>query len=267
MDVPKELLPKLDKLTSVQAIWFHGQIEEFLLKLKSHYKHHIEKTAKQIGFKHPIVGVHIRRTDKIVEADFRSILRYMEKVEEFYDILELTQKIDKRRIYLATDEPAVIEKIFRRYSKSFEIIVNANHSTEAKNDSTRFISPLGIITDVNLLSRCDYFVGTLSSNIGRRIFEFMFRQNLDAPERVASVDSNFYEIGNLVQKYKVLINHNSSNNRELQIKAGEIVSSGDHNILTGLTKVTYQGKKGLIPSYKIEEIVEAVDFPKFNDGA
>lgn len=247
------------------AVWFNSQIEEFLLKLKPEYKNHIEKTAKELGFEHPIVGVHIESTDKFQETSFKLIEQYMERVKYYFDTLELTQKVDKKRIFLSTDEPLVVKKLIELYSNSYEIISNFSYAIEAENSTSRIENPLSIITDVNLLARCDYFVGTFSSNVGKRVLEFMYRQNLDAPENAVSIDSTYSEGSNMVFKYKVLISHKSSKSHELQADVGDIVLSSDYNLIKGWTKGIIGNSIGLIPSYKIEEIPIEVDFPKFED--
>lgn len=53
-------------------------------------------------------SVHIRRTDKIgTEASYYSVEEYMEHVDEWYE-LHGTQ-IDVKQIYLATDDPTIID--------------------------------------------------------------------------------------------------------------------------------------------------------------
>lgn len=63
----------------------------------------------------PIVGVHVRRTDKIYEAAYHNVSEYMEWTELWFRIQE--EKLSrekgttvslKRRILLATDEQAVV---------------------------------------------------------------------------------------------------------------------------------------------------------------
>ena len=53
----------------------------------------------------------MRRTDKInAEAAFHSINEYMVHVEEWYKQLSLTQTVEQRRVFIATDEPTVIKE-------------------------------------------------------------------------------------------------------------------------------------------------------------
>ncbi|VVD03397.1 unnamed protein product [Leptidea sinapis] len=52
--------------------------------------------------------VHIRRTDKVgTEAAFHSIDEYMTHVRDYYDQLALTQPVEVRRVYLASDDSNV----------------------------------------------------------------------------------------------------------------------------------------------------------------
>lgn len=62
--------------------------------------------------------VHIRRTDKVgTEAAFHKLDEYMVHVEQYYKYKELTDKIDKKRVYLATDEPKLFSEAKRKCVK------------------------------------------------------------------------------------------------------------------------------------------------------
>jgi glycoprotein 6-alpha-L-fucosyltransferase len=53
--------------------------------------------------------VQVRRTDKInTEAAFHSIEEYMYWVELYYKRKSKIEKIDKKRVFLATDDPSVL---------------------------------------------------------------------------------------------------------------------------------------------------------------
>lgn len=50
----------------------------------------------------------MRRTDKVgTEAAFHSLDEYMEYVDEYFDLIELTQEVPQRTIYLATDDASL----------------------------------------------------------------------------------------------------------------------------------------------------------------
>lgn len=60
-------------------------------------------------------SVHIRRIDKIgKEADFYDLDEYMIQVEKYYKIRELSEKVIKKRIYLATDESTLFSEARRK---------------------------------------------------------------------------------------------------------------------------------------------------------
>lgn len=62
--------------------------------------------------------VHIRRTDKVgTEAAFHKLDEYMVHVEQYYKYKEITDKVDKKRVYLATDEPKLFSEAKRKCVK------------------------------------------------------------------------------------------------------------------------------------------------------
>lgn len=64
---------------------------------------------------HCIGRIHVRRTDKVgAEAAFHSIDEYMMHVENYYETLETHEQVDRRRVYIATDDTSVISDTKRR---------------------------------------------------------------------------------------------------------------------------------------------------------
>ena len=56
----------------------------------------------------PVFRVHVRRTDKVgTEAAYHGIDEYMKYVDEYFDLLETKQSVEKRKIFLASDDPSV----------------------------------------------------------------------------------------------------------------------------------------------------------------
>ena len=58
------------------------------------------------------ISVHVRRTDKVgTEADYYSIDEYMVHVAEFFNRIEMTEKVSLRRVvYLSSDDPSVFRE-------------------------------------------------------------------------------------------------------------------------------------------------------------
>jgi glycoprotein 6-alpha-L-fucosyltransferase len=122
---------------------------------------------QKINYRHPIVGVQVRRTDKLSsEAVFYRNCDYMIYVKDFYDKLELTQKVDQRLVYIASDDPSVLPQFRAEYS-GYEFIGNVDGSTSAEKQNTRYsnASLWGALTDMYLLSETDYIVCTFSSAV------------------------------------------------------------------------------------------------------
>lgn len=89
----------------------------------------------------------------------------MYAVNEYYNQLELSTKVDKRRIYLASDDPKVIADAKEKFP-SYEILGDPTISKTAAV-STRYsdLSLNGIILDIHMLSMSDYLVCTFSSQV------------------------------------------------------------------------------------------------------
>ena len=63
-----------------------------------------------------VCRIHVRRTDKVgAEAAFHKIDEYMSHVDEYYNILEKRQHVDRRRVYIASDDSSVIDDAKRKY--------------------------------------------------------------------------------------------------------------------------------------------------------
>lgn len=108
----------------------------------------------------------MRRTDKVgTEAAFHSLEEYMSHVSDYYDYLELNQVVDKRRIYLASDDPKVIQEAVNKYP-NYEILGDSLIAkTAAVKNRYSQASLFGIIFDIHMLSMSDYLVCTFSSQV------------------------------------------------------------------------------------------------------
>lgn len=58
---------------------------------------YLAKARANFNFRTPIVGVHVRRTDKVgTEAAFHPLSEYMKYVEEYYDSMEIARMRAKK---------------------------------------------------------------------------------------------------------------------------------------------------------------------------
>lgn len=167
----------------------------------------VDRRAEQVGLslladhptqRRPYVGVHIRRSDKGIEAKPVSETKYAEVVAHFLD------KLGANTVYLASDEPekereALLEGLMQAGVGPLPSVLSqtaADVGLQAKSDDSQSEMKrnayrdrkalVGLFTDVQLLQKAGAFVGTASSNIGQLVY---FLRPGSAPS--ASVDEPF----------------------------------------------------------------------------
>lgn len=173
--IPADLAPRLMKLHGDPIAWWIGQLLLYVLKPQPETAEMLENGRQKLGFKRPIVGVHVRRTDKVgTEASFHSLDEYMKSVDDYYEQLEMVEHVDRRRVYIASDDPKVIEEARQKYPQ-YEVIGDPEIAKVAAV-STRYTdsSLNGIMLDIDLLSKSDFLVCTFSSQVCRVAYEVSF---------------------------------------------------------------------------------------------
>ncbi|BFZ12311.1 hypothetical protein BsWGS_15350 [Bradybaena similaris] len=265
--VPADLAKELSILHGNPSVWWIGQIVAYLFRLKPDVLNEVALRGEKNGFQNTIIGVHVRRTDKVgTEAAFHPLEEYMRHVKEFYDQLEITQPGITRMVYLATDEPTVISEARDKYP-TYKFINDFN-STNSANLTTRYTlnSLVGIITDVYYLARCDYVVCTLSSQVCRVAFEFLQTLHGDVSNNFRSLDTSFYYSSQNTHYFTAVEAYRSSKVGHIEILPGDLIAVGvAGNHWDGFTKGTNQrtNHSGLYPSYKTEDVVVAADMPTY----
>lgn len=115
VDIPSAIAEPLVANHGSPFAWWYGQLMSYILRLQTSALKKISDFKTSTGYKHPIVGVHIRRTDKHTEAAFHDVQEYMVQVEDYYAELSLTTHVEKKRVFVATDEPRVVDEIRTKY--------------------------------------------------------------------------------------------------------------------------------------------------------
>lgn len=70
-----------------------------------------EHFIRQVIINSVFDSLHVRRTDKISEASYQPLEKYMKHVEEYYLSLDLASPDGPptpRKVFLATEDPAVV---------------------------------------------------------------------------------------------------------------------------------------------------------------
>ncbi|XP_064621833.1 alpha-(1,6)-fucosyltransferase-like isoform X2 [Lineus longissimus] len=265
LSVPEDIAPRLTRLHGNPIVWWIGQVCRFLMRPQPRLQKDLDSIREKLGFKNPIVGVHVRRTDKVgTEAAFHKVEEYMLHVEEFYRKYELTKPVDKRRVYLASDDPSVLPDAKQKYP-NYEFIGDIEISKTAGLSSRYSDASLhGIIVDIYLLSLSDFLVCTFSSQVCRLAYELMQTYHPDAHDWFRSLDDIFYYGGQNGHDQRVIYPHQPKVFGELELKLGDLIGiAGNH--WDGYSKGTNKrtGKVGLFPSFKVEDRVESVKMATF----
>ena len=127
---------------------------------------------------------------KWYEYAYTLLANYMTYVDQYVQKSNFTK--NDKILYLATDEPKVYdEAVAAKYTNRYKII-NYQSFSKSRAQSSKDMLEM-IIFDVEILSKCDYVVCGLSSNVCRLVYEKMvYRFGLDgARERFKGVESDF----------------------------------------------------------------------------
>ncbi|KAG1662109.1 Alpha-(1,6)-fucosyltransferase [Nymphon striatum] len=265
--IPADLSDRLIRLHGNPFVLWIGHFLKYLLRPQEHINRYLNESLTKLQFQHPIVGIHVRRTDKVgTEADFHGIEEYMEHVDEYYQKLEMTEDVPARRVYLATDDPTVLDQAKKQYPK---YIFHGNSDiAKLASINKRYSdkSLLGVILDIHALSISDYLVCTFSSQVCRIAYEIMQTLHPDASQYFHSLDDIYYYGGQNAHNQVARYNHIGKNSNEISLQKGDIVGiAGNHwdGFSKGMNRQTKES--GLYPSYKTVELVDIVQFPTYLD--
>ena len=63
--VPADLVDRIARLHGDPIVWWVSQFLKYMLRPQPHLRAMLKATVENFKFEHPIVGIHIRRTDKV----------------------------------------------------------------------------------------------------------------------------------------------------------------------------------------------------------
>jgi glycoprotein 6-alpha-L-fucosyltransferase len=190
--VPRVIADSLFKFHSNPFAWFAGQFFLYLSRPNENFKKFLEDRKKTLNITRPYVGIHVRRTDKNKEERYHDLDEYMVQVEEWYRSYGRTNKVDKKRIFIATDEPKVIAEAKTNYT-DYEVYATEDIAGSAKLESRYNLNSLfGFVSDLHILAESDYVVCTYTSNVGRLLYEFMQTFHVDGSKKCYSLEPKEY---------------------------------------------------------------------------
>jgi len=264
--IPADLADRIIRLHGDPIVWWVSQFLLYMLRPQPALQQLLDKTVENHNFQHPIVGIHIRRTDKVgTEAAFHPVEEYMKYVEEFYVQYELTHDVEVRRVYVASDDPKVLGECRKSYPK-YEFLGDQSVAKSAAVSSRYSDSSLkGIIQDIHMLSLTDFLVCTFSSQVCRIAYEIMQQQHADAAARFKSLDDIWYYGGQDEHQQDVVYDHKVARNNEIELQKGDVVGvAGNHWNGRNKGRNLRTNRVGLYPEYKTKEKIKVVNFPTYS---
>ncbi|KAI7799328.1 alpha-(1,6)-fucosyltransferase isoform X1 [Triplophysa rosa] len=266
--IPEDLAARLQRLHGDPSVWWVSQFVKYLVRPQAWLEKEIRETGVKLGFKHPIIGVHVRRTDKVgTEAAFHPIEEYMVHVEEHFQYMSQRIHVDKKRVYLATDDPSLLQEAQTKYA-DYEFISDNTISWSASLHNRYTENSLrGVILDIHFLSQTDFLVCTFSSQVCRVAYEIMQTLHPDASSFFRSLDDIYYFGGQNAHNQMAVYSHQARTAEEIPLEPGDVVGvAGNHwdGFSKGINRKL--GRTGLYPSYKVKEKMETVKYPTYPEA-
>lgn len=269
--LPSDLGPRILRMHGNPLAWWHGQFLYYLMRPNARLQAFLQEKKEKINFNGTVVGVHVRRTDKIgSEARSHMLDEYMGYVDDYFLGREMIQSSPmQRRIYLATDDPQVITECRRRFEK-YLCIYNSRAAATASDIQTRYknASLFGVLADVFMLANTNFLVCTFSSGLCRLAYELMQAFHLENySDRFVSLDVQFYYAWRPPPIRSAIYNHKARSPKELSFEEGEMFQKKNeyafiyealkgkrNNGFAQLVKLFQKEREGFIPIFKTKEI-------------
>lgn len=196
MNIPAKYVD-IRTFTSNVLPWWHAQIVGYIMR-PSKALHSWIRQAKDtllLGPKSTVVGLHIRRTDKLhSEARFHANSEYMKHVIAFYDKKEMVSgPIENKLVFVATDDESAVGDLRHHYPEYQFVAQDGSAefaSLWAKRNSIDALYTL--LIDTYLLAHSDYLVCTFSSGFSRLAYELGLYSNAKSTFAVQSLDVPFH---------------------------------------------------------------------------
>ncbi len=217
--IPSTLFKSLELASPDPEQWFYGQILAYLTRPSPRFQKEFDEMIKN----RPKAAIQVRRSDKLErEAKAFGSNAYMEFVEEYFDVQVakgdtaifaqnkylaiyftycqwccFTGHTDiKRQVYVATDDPYVIDEIKRDYSQ-YEVIANLSAAILTSNPGVRYSSEeqANLFKDFFNLVYADFLVCTLSSNLCRLVYKLRLvaKPMVTDLHDLISLDEDYFE--------------------------------------------------------------------------
>lgn len=203
--VPHIIAPKLKKYHYKYGKWMVGQLASYLLRVNPKTQSQMDLFNSKLTIfesNRTKIGIHVRRTDKIqgpnAEAKLIQLSKYVDQANLFmnktFPQWESNQTV-KPIIYLATDDTNVITEAHNYRNYDWVVFTDGEHMSGQIPSRTSLLHTYALISDLFYLSRCDYFIGTFSSQVSRlasELFQYTHLEGFLPNRKEVSLDHVWY---------------------------------------------------------------------------
>ncbi|XP_060584764.1 alpha-(1,6)-fucosyltransferase-like isoform X2 [Ruditapes philippinarum] len=251
--IPDDLADRLERVHSKPEIWWIGQFVDYLIRPNIDLKSYIHKQLDKLNIRRPIVGLHVRRTDKINEANYISLREYMKYADQWFN-QHLINNTHTRYIFIATDEPNIIREAQQKYPNYtyvyHEDVINITKGVRYSTSSLK-----GVLLDVHTLVMCDFVICTMTSNVCRLVHELKESRDGTASERVLSLDVDYIfnqRFRGKLTESKVLHNDTAG----LHLRGCSVIKDKRKNPIRPLFTADLNKSRVVMPVYpEVKEII------------
>ncbi len=201
--LPSDLIDKISWLTPDPENWYLGQFVAYLLRpskeLLQLYPRLQMGPSDFTNF-----ALHIRRGDKIQETYHRPVEEYILQLQDILAIKQYSHCEFSKHVFLATDEPEVIDELGLKLGPSFNIEANASIALNASSVLKRFLPQMHsevVHNFVNLVTS-RYLICTFSSNFCRLVYEYKLATMPSIFDLYETISLDLNPFGDYNRRYK-----------------------------------------------------------------
>ncbi|KAF9290021.1 hypothetical protein BGZ68_008102 [Mortierella alpina] len=166
--------------------WWRSMLTYYAVRPNYKLRELVRRSSKAVP---PCIAIHVRHSDKYLEADLFDLSDYMAQASQ------LRAKSGASNIYLMTDDESVVQST-QHYLSDFQFQymeqIRSNQGWEKDLDAglTRQKQEEIFLIDLYSAVRCEQSVVTFSSNVGRLIAELSYAIRNREPD-VVSLDAQW----------------------------------------------------------------------------
>lgn len=214
--LPSQILTKLQVFNADPEVWFIGQYAKYVMRPQPWFLKEIIINQKRHSGG---AAIQVRRQDKYRESKFIALEKYVEVLQDYFDILEAKNEVNyvSKNVFVATDEPEILTKLnsdFPKFNWKGDVdkarnSILQNRYTDEGQDA--------IIRDIFQLALSDFLVCTFSSNVCRLAYELhmALKPFVSHLYEIVTLDmDHFFQYGH-EKHYLVIGNHANHSESDL----------------------------------------------------